>query len=75
MIQEEQGIVGDAVVRGRVSEETDLLLQVVSLPHRKPTELLEGHPKDAEELPLRQVSLRGRQQVFKYKTTMKHTDR
>lgn len=55
--QEEQGIVGDAVQ----SEETDFLLQVVSLPDRQAVEVVDGHPEDAEELLLRQVHLPGRE--------------
>lgn len=55
--QEEQGIVGDAVQ----SEETDFLLQVVSLPDREEVEVLDGHPEDTEELLLREVSLPGRE--------------
>ncbi len=57
VIQEEQGIVGDAVQAA--SEETDFPLQVVSLPNRKLVKLLDGHPKNTEELLLREVPLQG----------------
>lgn len=57
MFSGEQGIVGDAVQ----SEETDFLLQVVSLPDREAVEVLDGHPEDAEELLLREVPLPGRE--------------
>lgn len=63
MIQEEQGIVGDAVPAA--SEKTDFLLQGVPLPEREEVELLDGHPENTEELLLREVSLQGE----------RHTDR
>lgn len=59
VIQEEQGIVGDAAPAA--SEETDFLLQVVSLPDGEAVKLLHGHPEDTEELLLREVSLQGRE--------------
>lgn len=57
--QEEQGIVGGGVPAA--SEETDFLLQVVSLPDREAVEVLDGHPENAEELHLREVPLPGRE--------------
>lgn len=55
--QEEQGIMGDAVPDTALSEERDFLLQVVSLPDREAFEVLQGHPKHAEELRLGEVPL------------------
>lgn len=43
------------------SEETDFLLQFVSLPDGEVVELLDGHPENTEELLLREVSLQGRE--------------
>lgn len=55
VIHEVQGIVEDVVPM--VSEETDLLLQVVPLPQGELVELLNGHPENTEELLLREVFL------------------
>lgn len=45
------------VVVPATSEETDLLLQVVPLPEREAVELLDGHPENAVELLLGEMSL------------------
>lgn len=60
-LQEEQGIMGDAVPDTALSEERDFLLQVVSLPDREAVEVLHGHPEHAEELRLGEVPLPGRE--------------
>lgn len=54
-VREEQGLLG-RVVPGR-SEETDFLLQLVPLPEGQAVKVLDGHPEDAEELVLGQMSL------------------
>lgn len=53
--REERGILGHVVTEA--SEQTELLLQLVFLPERQTVKILDGHPKNAEELLLREVSL------------------